>query len=136
MPRRDARDTRTEFERAAEKLVVYQLDLLAQLEAQLRAAHHTMRRIEQLRAARHRRNHVTVSNGMRHDALVGLSGELGELDRHVATQLECTRQMEDTIRAMQRWLAGLRGEAVSTSIRKASGSTRPRRRRPGARPTG
>jgi hypothetical protein len=42
------------FEGEAEVLVVYQLDLLAQLEAQLRAVQHTMRCIEKLRATNNR----------------------------------------------------------------------------------
>ena len=41
------------LEDMAEWLAVEQLDLLAQVEAQVRAVHHTMRSIEKLRGGRH-----------------------------------------------------------------------------------
>jgi hypothetical protein len=41
------------FEAEAELLAVHQLDLLSQLEAQLRAVHKTMRIIEKLRSEKH-----------------------------------------------------------------------------------
>ena len=46
----NASGARRVVEQEAGSLVVYQLDLLAQLEHQLRAVHQSMRRIETLRA--------------------------------------------------------------------------------------
>ena len=69
------------FEREAEALAVYQLDLLAQLERQLRAVHHTMRHIEKLRSVKHRIG-TELSDNERGDELVTLSREIAELEIH------------------------------------------------------
>ena len=99
------------FEREAELLVVHQLDLLAQIEAQLRAVHHTMRRIERLRGGKH---HVgaELSNGERATTLAGLSGELEDLDQHLLMEHECCDLMQETIKEMQARLADLKQTAA------------------------
>jgi hypothetical protein len=99
------------FEREAEMLVVHQLDLLAQIEAQLRAVHHTMRRIERLRGGK---RHVgpELSNGERATTLAGLSGELEDLDQHLLIEHECCGLMQETIKEMQARLAGLKQTAA------------------------
>ena len=112
------------FERAAERLVVYQLDLLAQIESQLRTAHHTMRRIERLRAAKYRPDLTPVTNGERELALGGLADELGDLNDHIASEMECTRQMQDTIDQMQRWLLELRRAAALIEARNRASEQR------------
>jgi hypothetical protein len=56
------------FERDADMLAVYQVDLLAQVERQVRAVHHTMRHIEKLRSARTRVG-PELSNGQRDEVL-------------------------------------------------------------------
>ena len=65
-----------DFEDDAEVLFVQHLDLLAQLEAQLRAVHHTMRRIERLRGGS-RRVGPELANGERESILT----RIGEGDR-------------------------------------------------------
>jgi len=67
------------FESEAELLVNYQLDLIAQLESQLRAIHHTMRHLEKLRGAKHRVG-PNLSNLQRADTLLHLSEDLTGLD--------------------------------------------------------
>ena len=95
------------FEQQAELLVVHHLDLIAQIEAQLRAVHHTMRRIERLRGAKHRVG-SELSNGQRLATLVDLSTELIELDKHLLTERECCLGMQDTINQMEHRLATLK----------------------------
>jgi hypothetical protein len=95
------------FEQDAEKLVVYQLDLLAQLERQLRAVHHTMRHIEKLRSAKDRVG-PELSNGARGAELVNLSDEVAQLDVHFKVEHECCTEMQITIAQMQNLLAELR----------------------------
>ena len=100
------------FEQEAEKLVVYQLDLLAQLERQLRAVHQTMRHIEKLRSAKDRIG-PELSNGARGDELVNLSDEIAQLDVHFRTEHECCTEMQIAIANMQNRLAELH-QHVST----------------------
>src|SRR5437867_6187205 len=87
------------FEQDAEKLVVYQLDLLAQLERQLRAVHHTMRHIEKLRSTQHRVG-PELSNGRRGGELESLSDEIAQLDVHFRAEHECCTEMQITIAHM------------------------------------
>ena len=96
-----------DFEDDAEVLFVQHLDLLAQLEAQLRAVHHTMRRIERLRGGS---RHVgpELTNGERESILLGLAQEIDELDRHVAIEHDCCRAMHTTIGEMQQRVATLK----------------------------
>jgi hypothetical protein len=96
-----------DFEDDAEVLFVQHLDLLAQLEAQLRAVHHTMRRIERLRGGS-RRVGPELANGERESILLGLAKEIDELDRHVAIEHDCCRAMHTTIGEMQHCVATLK----------------------------
>ena len=98
------------LEHCAELLVVQQLDLLAQVEAQLRAVHQTMRRIEKLRTAQYRVG-PELSNGQRSDTLVGLKSELDRLDEHLLTQHECCGDMQDLVGKMQAMLSALKRAA-------------------------
>jgi hypothetical protein len=97
----------TEFEREAELLVVHHLDLRAQIEAQLRAAHHTLRRIERLRGIQHRTGRE-LTNGQRESTLSALSTELTELDKHLSEEHQCCNDMQATIRQMHAQLAELK----------------------------
>jgi hypothetical protein len=106
-------DHLTAFETDAEFLVLDQLDLLAQVEAQLRAVHHTMRRIEKLRGAKHRVG-PELPDKLRQDTLHGLTAELEALDAHFATQHECSRHMLTTVERMRQRLASVkRGDPPS-----------------------
>ena len=95
------------FEDDAEVLFVQHLDLLAQLEEQLRAVHHTMRRIERLRGGS-RRVGPELTNGERESILRGLAKEIDELDRHVAIEHDCCRAMHMTIGEMQQRVTTLK----------------------------
>lgn len=97
-----------DFEDQAEELVVYQLDLLAHLEQQLRAAHHLMRDIEKLRNVKKRRVGPELSNGERGDTLSHLDAELDALDTQVRTQRQLCSDMHQTINQMQRKLEQFR----------------------------
>jgi hypothetical protein len=103
----------TAFEVDAEFLVLEQLDLLAQVEAQLRAVHHTMRRIEKLRNPKHRVG-PALSDGVRGDTLAGLSAELEALDSHLATQHSCCHEMLNTVERMRNRLALAKGQTAPT----------------------
>src|SRR6186997_2553448 len=97
----------SDFEADAEVLFVQYLDLLAQLEAQLRAVHHTMRGIERLRGGS-RRVGPELSNGERETILAELTQEVGEVDRHVGLEHECCRSMHTTIADMRERVATLK----------------------------
>ena len=77
------------------------LDLLAQLECQLRAVHRTMRQIEKLRSAKSRREGATPSNGEKLDALEHLTREVEAIDRELATQHESCGLMLETVETMR-----------------------------------
>jgi len=109
------------FEQDAENLVVYQLDLLAQLERQLRAVHHTMRHIEKLRNAKHRVGRE-LSNGQRGEELVSLSDEIAQLEVHFKSEHECCTDMQITIAHMQNLLADLRQRVASARPSHVSAS--------------
>jgi phage-related tail protein len=131
----DAAGVRSVVEGEAEVLVAYQLDLLAQLECQLRAVHRTMRQIEKLRSATARREGATPSNGEKLDALQHLTREVEAIDRELATQHESCGLMLETVETMRGRLDQLRQSSGRT--RTASGrqtdappaTTRNRRRR-------
>ena len=112
---RDAADARVAtmqaFEREAELLVVHQLDLLSQMEAQLRAVHHTLRRIEQLRSAKLRIG-PELTNGQRQFALMGLSAEVAELVKQIAEEGASCAFMQNTIQQMQSLLTELKNAAA------------------------
>jgi hypothetical protein len=96
-----------DFEDDAEVLFVQHLDLLAQLEAQLRAVHQTMRRIERLRGSS-RRVGPELANGERESIVLGLAKEIDELDLNVGIEHVCCRAMHTTIGEMQQRVATLK----------------------------
>jgi seryl-tRNA synthetase len=101
------------LETDAEVLVAHQLDLVAQLEKQLRAVHHTMRRIEQLRAAKRRRGgSATLSNGARDNTLDHLSAELTSIDTELDTQHELCLEMQTTVEKMRARLRAMRHASI------------------------
>jgi hypothetical protein len=91
----------------AEVLFLQHLDLLSQLEAQLRAVHHTMRRIERLRGGP-RRVGLELANGERDTILIGLAKEVDELDRQIGIEQHCCREMHTTIVEMQQRVKALK----------------------------
>jgi hypothetical protein len=131
----DAAGVRSVVEGEAEVLVAYQLDLLAQLECQLRAVHRTMRQIEKLRSAKDRREGATPSNGEKLDALEHLTHEVEAIDRELATQHESCGLMLETVETMRGRLRQLRqssGRTRTASDRETDAppaTTRNRRRR-------
>ena len=98
----------TAFEADAEFLVLDQLDLLAQVEAQLRAVNHTMRAIEKLRGGKHRVG-PELSAGARADTLQQLDAELEELDAQLVTQHSSCQHMLQTVEKMRHRLASVKG---------------------------
>lgn len=112
------------LETEAEILVAHQLDLVAQLERQLRAVHHTMRRIEQLRAAKRRRaGSVTLSNGERDNTLEHLTGELASIDAESDTQHELCLEMQTTVDKMRARLRAMRHASMSPPLSDDPGSS-------------
>lgn len=99
------------FEADAEKIVVHQLDLVAQLEAQLRAVHHTMRAIEKMRAARYRVGRE-LRNGERGTTLTTLAGEIQAIDEELRVQHQSCLDMQRSICEMQARLTELRHAAT------------------------
>lgn len=93
----------------AEFLTLYQLDLLAQVEQQVRAVHSTMRRIERLK----QRGRGELSNDQRAETLDELAGELSSLDVHLLMQHDVARDMQDTINQMKRRVNMLRQHAAA-----------------------
>src|SRR6187431_311073 len=89
-----------QFEEEAALLLVSQLDLLTLIEAQLRAVHHTLRRIQRLQS-RNSRVGPELSNGERTDVLTGLTHELSAVDSQLLTQLQISRDMQSIIAKMQ-----------------------------------
>jgi len=106
------------FEAEAEKIVVHQLDLVAQLEAQLRAVHHTMRSIEKMRTARHRIGRE-LTNGERNTTLKTLSGEIRAIDEELRVQHQSCVDMQRSIREMQARLTALREAAADVQSERA-----------------
>jgi hypothetical protein len=96
--------SRLELEREAEVLAAHQLDLLAQIEAQLRSVHSLMRRIELLRARKPGQTTIPMSNGQRSTSMVGLSGELDAIEQQLGIQHDCCADMQATITRMQQRL--------------------------------
>lgn len=96
----------------AEVLVAHQLDLVAQLERQLRSVHRTMRQIERLRSAK-RRAGPELSNGEKANTLERLSDELGAVDEELSTQHESCLEMQSTVEKMRARLRAMRRTAMS-----------------------
>ena len=109
----DAANVRRIVEGEAEVLVAYQLDLLAQLERQLRAVHRTMRQIEKLRSAKARREGAAVSSGEKH-ALEHLTHEVEAIEEELSTQHESCQLMLETVETMRGRLRQLRQSSSRT----------------------
>ena len=112
------------FESEAELLVNYQLDLIAQLESQLRAIHHTMRHIEKLRGAKHRVG-PKLSNLQRGDTLLHLSEDLSSLDGQLSLQHQSCQHMQEIIEAMQMRLRELRQRAAAIQSNRSPEANSP-----------
>jgi uncharacterized coiled-coil protein SlyX len=112
-----------DFEREAEVLVVHHLDLLAQMEAQLRAVHNTMRRIYGMRA-REFREGPELTNGQRASTLTDLSIEMAAIDRNLQEEHECCGDMQQTINQMQAHLTRLKQLARHVGVQ--TGASTPR----------
>lgn len=129
----DATNVRAIVEQEAEALVVYQLDLLAQLEHQLRAVHLTMRQIEKLRSAKDRIGDE-LSNGQKIDTLDHLMGEIEIIEQELATQHDSCRVMLETVEHMRQRLRQIRVASSGPVITRQHddpppASTRQRRKR-------
>jgi len=99
-----------QFEAEAEVLATYQLDLLAQLEHQLRSVHRTMRQIEKLRSVRQRVG-PELSNGERGTALALLHDQVDAIEREIRTQRNTCADMHGTVDRMQERLRAFRQAA-------------------------
>jgi hypothetical protein len=111
-----------DFEVDAEVLVAYQLDLVAQLECQLRAVHHTMRQIEQLRSGT-RRVGPELPNGGKVKTLNHLTDELTAIDQELTRQHESCLEMLRTVGKMRDTLRAKK--VVSTSPSPSDDSESP-----------
>ena len=98
----------------AEVLATHQLDLVAQLERQLRAVHRTMRQIERLRSVK-RRVGAEMSNGQKANALNHLTDELTEIDQELNTQHESCQEMQITVDKMRARLRAMKLGSSSDS---------------------
>ena len=97
-------------------LVVLQLDLLADVERQVRAVHQTMRHIEKLRGVRSRVG-PELSNAQRNHTLSNLEDEIVALEQHFVTEQECCSDMHTTINKMRTRLAEMRQRTPPAIIR-------------------
>ncbi len=113
----DAHDRALEFEvflQDAEMLAVSHLDLLAQLERQLRAVHQTMRYIDKLRNLKRRVEPAAPSSPEESQAAATrLDEDIEALDSHLHVEHSCCSHMRDTIIKMQSRVADLRRRASS-----------------------
>lgn len=91
----------------AEVLAAHQLDLVAQLECQLRAVHRTMRQIERLRSAKKRRVGPDLSNGEKTTTLNTLAEELTAIDQELDTQHQSCEDMQVTVAKMREQLRAM-----------------------------
>jgi seryl-tRNA synthetase len=103
----DRTSHRRTLELDAEVLVAHQLDLIAQLEQQLRAVHRTMRQIERLRASR-REAGLELSNGEKNSTLRHLTEELTAIDQELHTQHESCVEMQSTVDKMRARIRAMR----------------------------
>jgi len=94
-------------EREAEILTAHQLDLLGQIEHQLRCVHHTMRHIEKLRSAKHRVG-PELSLDQKRDTLKHLSSDVTGLERQLDIQRQSCQEMQYIIQNMQARLKEMR----------------------------
>lgn len=98
-------------------LAVYQVDVIAQIQHQLRSARHTLRLIERLRADPHRVG-PELNDRQRRDTLKALADEWTELDTQLTAQHDCCTDFQTTIAAMLDRLRGgrtARGAAPSST---------------------
>jgi phosphoglycerate-specific signal transduction histidine kinase len=100
------------FEDEAELIFVHTLDLMAQLEAQLRAVRHTLLSTDKLRAVKHRVGPL-LTNGQRDATLVILSDEIAAVDKELFVQHQSCLDMQRSIRAMQARLQALKARLLS-----------------------
>jgi hypothetical protein len=112
----DAHDRALEFEvflQDAEMLAISHLDLLAQLERQLRAVHQTMRHIDKLRHLKRRVEPATapVAPDQLQLAPTSLDEDIETLESHLHIEHSCCSHMRDTIIKMQCRVADLRRHA-------------------------
>ena len=91
----------------ADVLATHQLDLVAQLERQLRAVHRTMRQIERLRSVK-RRVGPELSNGEKANTLKHLTAELTAIDQELDTQHESCQEMQSTVDKMRARLRAMK----------------------------
>jgi hypothetical protein len=98
------------FEFDAEWLAVQQLDLLGQVEAQLRLVRQTMRQIEQLRASPHRVGRE-LTDAERTRVLGSLTAELDTLSKQLTIEGTTCHEMLAIVERMQRRLAEWVGAA-------------------------
>ena len=126
MPEDAFRDSEIrKFEEEAEVLVVYQLDLIAQIESALRAVRQTMRGIEKLRNVSNRVGRE-LSNSESKDVLESLRQELGVLDDQLLEQHQSTGEMQAIIEKMQtRLVAVKRAAEKRLSEKSADGEHEP-----------
>jgi hypothetical protein len=126
MAKRSSRaEQKQELEALAEWLALEQLDLLAQVEAQLRAVHHTMRGIEKLRGAK-KRIGPELSNGERGSVLQGLADEMAHLDEQLTTQAGCCHAMLATVMKMQKRVEAMKRSDLSRRSSARSGPSQKR----------
>jgi hypothetical protein len=98
------------LENRAEELTANQLDLLAQIEAHLRAVQHTMRTISTMRAAKFRIG-PALSNGERLVALTDLAEQMIAIESHLRIQMETCGEMDRLIGKMLKATADARAMA-------------------------
>jgi hypothetical protein len=98
------------FERDTEMLAACQLDLLSQLERQLRAVHHTMRHIDKLRNFAH---HIGPSLAAfeTQPVMMRVDEAIEAVDSQLQVEHSCCSHMRDTIIKMQARIADLRRRA-------------------------
>lgn len=106
------RNRRT-FEQHAEDLVVYQTDVIAEIEHQLRAARNTIRLIETLRGAPHHTGRELTTRERR-QTLETLSNEWNAIDSELTVQHEACAQIQKTISQMRERLDVLRSPERNT----------------------
>jgi hypothetical protein len=116
-PSKRARDLQV-LEQDAEMLVVFQLDLLADVERQVRAVHQTMRHIERLRGVRPRVG-PELSDAQRNDTLSNLEAEIAALEEHFAIEQACCSDMHTTIKKMRDRLAEMRQRTSTPQVRSS-----------------
>ena len=109
------------FEEDAETLVVYQTDIIAQIESQLRAARQAIRLVQKLRGVPYRVG-PEPTDTQRHETLDSLSKDWEELDAQLTTQHECCLEIQKTITQMGARLQGL--HKLARTIRPSASPAR------------